>query len=427
MGTSNEVLFKLGESIPDELGTEETKKITESTSQMVLGLSEDSLLVIKDMEKSKEQFILKLYLKMAIVAFYANAPMLPFINYRIIQLSIKHGICKESLFGLVYHAALSCLHNTTNGIQEACRIGKLAMNMLERFDSAPEIIPKMCHIYYGIVAIYSEPVQYIADSLRSGFECGIASGDTSNGLINAGVHLSKCLIAGTNLASLLKRTNYYLEVTKTHDNNMAKKCFSLFRDTISILMGKECSNCQEELDNHQGAAYRKAVRAFWIGHHERSHHFAERIVNGIIPGYRNHRIQVIHYYGLNPFKVVRRTGGLKGKHIPRKALKMLKEAADYSEWNFRNKVHLLEAQICSCDERNEKAKVSYAAAILSARRSGFVHEQGLACELAGCHYKKMGDYKSACGLFNQAKQCYATWGSQMKVDSITRQLDKIQI
>ena len=87
----------------------------------------------------------------------------------------------------------------------------------------------------------------------------------------------------------------------------------------------------------------------------------------------------------------------------------------------------MEAQICSCDERNEKAKVSYAAAILSARRSGFVHEQGLACELAGCHYKKMGDYKSACGLFNQAKQCYATWGSQMKVDSITRQLDKIQI
>jgi len=34
---------------------------------------------------------------------------------------------------------------------------------------------------------------------------------------------------------------------------------------------------------------------------------------------------------------------------------------------------------------------------------------------------------SALSYFNQAKQCYIQWGSQMKVDVITRELSNLQI
>lgn len=87
----------------------------------------------------------------------------------------------------------------------------------------------------------------------------------------------------------------------------------------------------------------------------------------------------------------------------------------------------MEAEIFSGEGEHEKAKASYAAAITSARCSRFIHEQGLACELAGFHYKRIGDYNSACDLFNQAKQCYEKWGSQLKVDSISHQLETFQI
>ena len=67
-----------------------------------------------------------------------------------------------------------------------------------------------------------------------------------------------------------------------------------------------------------------------------------------------------------------------------------------------------------------KAEASYAAAIKSARSSGFIHEQGLACELAGYHYEEnVGDIGCARGFFDQAIDCYLQWGSKMKVDSIT--------
>ena len=91
------------------------------------------------------------------------------------------------------------------------------------------------------------------------------------------------------------------------------------------------------------------------------------------------------------------------------------------------KVHLLEAECFSQEGRHDEAKASYAAAITSARCSRFVHEQGLACEMAGFHYKKMGDDRSAWGFFHQAKECYETWGSQVKVAKMSRQLESFEI
>ena len=68
----------------------------------------------------------------------------------------------------------------------------------------------------------------------------------------------------------------------------------------------------------------------------------------------------------------------------------------------------------------------YLAAISSARLSGFIHEQGLACELAGYHCEKIGDLRSSCIFFEQAAWCYTSWGSQLKVKSVNRQLDYVR-
>ena len=71
----------------------------------------------------------------------------------------------------------------------------------------------------------------------------------------------------------------------------------------------------------------------------------------------------------------------------------------------------------------DEANASYDAAISFTRSSVFIHEQGLACELAGYHCKNVGDSSSAWSFFHQAKRCYIERGSQMKVESVTHQLD----
>ena len=85
-------------------------------------------------------------------------------------------------------------------------------------------------------------------------------------------------------------------------------------------------------------------------------------------------------------------------------------------------VHLLEAEIFSFEKSDHEAKSSYTAAIESAKQSNAIHEQGLACELFGLHYRKIGDRQAALKLLQQAKECYQRWGCQVKVESITQHM-----
>ena len=84
--------------------------------------------------------------------------------------------------------------------------------------------------------------------------------------------------------------------------------------------------------------------------------------------------------------------------------------------------HLLAAEHLSFINHNSKAKAAYVVA--SARLSGFIHEQGLACELAGHHCKTVYLH-STWSFFGQNKQCCTLWGSPMKVHSVTRRLDSL--
>lgn len=97
-------------------------------------------------------------------------------------------------------------------------------------------------------------------------------------------------------------------------------------------------------------------------------------------------------------------------------------AAQLSPCQYNNKVFLLEAEHHSFERRYEEAQKLYAAAITASKEC--VHEQGLACELAGLHYNRRGQTKLALENFQQAKRCYAKWGSQMKVESINKLIER---
>jgi len=255
--------------------------------------------------------------------------------------------------------------------------------------------------------------------------------------LNATHDIRISLLSGEELPLLLKRTEYYLQFTKKYDNHQATKFITLFRDTILTLMGREfTSDIQEDDLNSMPIGvtdYHKAVRCYWVGQTERCHYFTGKIIN---PDCRHHnaiayshRRFLMLYYGINSLKIIANSKRTSQsiKETPKSALGALKESFKTSHWTFRNKVHLLEAEIFSFEENNDEAKASYAAAIESAQRSNFIHEEGLAWELFGTHYAKIGDTENAQNSFNHAKQCYSQWGSQRKVEGITREMTRLQV
>ena len=104
------------------------------------------------------------------IVYWSKPELMPFIACRIVKLSLEHGIFKDSILGFLQYSAILC-QQTKPGlpIDNACRVGKVAMKLLDRFDSS-DLIARTHFCYYGVVATHTEPLQHCTDQLRKGFE-----------------------------------------------------------------------------------------------------------------------------------------------------------------------------------------------------------------------------------------------------------------
>jgi PAS domain S-box-containing protein len=83
--------------------------------------------------------------------------------------------------------------------------------------------------------------------------------------------------------------------------------------------------------------------------------------------------------------------------------------------NFENRVALVGAEIERVQGQPLKAEHLYERAIRSAFENGFVHNEGLANELAARFYAARGFEKIAQTYLRDARYCYARWGAVGKV------------
>ena len=104
---------------------------------------------------------------------------------------------------------------------------------------------------------------------------------------------------------------------------------------------------------------------------------------------------------------------------------LLEQLAPECAHNYEHKLKLLQAEIHSCNLQDKAARKAYKMAIMSAKSSKFMHEEGLACELAGKHCQRANDKRLAKEYFRQALECYQKWGCKLKVDALTNELSEM--
>jgi len=130
------------------------------------------------------------------------------------------------------------------------------------------------------------------------------------------------------------------------------------------------------------------------------------------------------FLALNSLDLIRKSNSTKAKAAVRAAIAAIRDAAASSDWNFTNKLRLLEAEQQSLRQTHHKAIALYDVSIESAKKFGFIHEQGLACEKAGFYCKGEKNMERRWStLVKLVSATYEGWGSSMKVDSIQKELD----
>jgi hypothetical protein len=91
-----------------------------------------------------------------------------------------------------------------------------------------------------------------------------------------------------------------------------------------------------------------------------------------------------------------------------------------SNWNFSNKLYLLEAEYCFLKNDDEGAVASYTASIKAAHEHRFIHEEGLAEEKLATYLLHKGGHDDAMHHLVNAKRCYDVWGAHALVKRVQK-------
>jgi len=119
----------------------------------------------------------------------------------------------------------------------------------------------------------------------------------------------------------------------------------------------------------------------------------------------------------------RKTNERKLCEFGAKSVETMTQLVECSEWNFRNKLHLLNAELHYLESRNSLAEISFKAAIVSAHEHGFYHEEALAYELYGVFLIETNNLATGIEQLQFAIAKYVQWGAKKKVDDVKDLID----
>ncbi|KAK1733892.1 putative AAA ATPase [Skeletonema marinoi] len=428
-GTCSSILTQLGETIPDSVDPEVVRAMISETLRKYDEVYCDDWLG-KKMEDYTLRYVIRFYGQMATSAyFFKVSHIVAYFVCKGAQLSLENGVCQHT--PLVFLQLSSIIMRSGNNIACAHRIAKDAMALSERFNLSDQMALSLNFINaVGHLEWFHAGVQ----RLRVCFDSALSSGNAEIGFFCAVQLVNYSIISGEKeLTSLLKDIDYYLHLLETYKSEVSKNYLLNSRETVSMLIDKGEATSIEAKENLGDVTdpgniildtfyCHQVLRNFWLGYGERCRHFAKKGFARIPQGrYFFHIIKF--YYGLSLLEMLKKKLNSARQKEVEEIIESMKVAVKHADSNIRNKLELLQAELHGLGARHNEAVALYNAAIASAKKSKFIHEQGLACERAGLYYKKMGCTRDALVHFQQAHACYKEWGSSVKVGAIQRELD----
>ena len=93
------------------------------------------------------------------------------------------------------------------------------------------------------------------------------------------------------------------------------------------------------------------------------------------------------------------------------ALSKMKGWLIHSDWNVKNKLLLIEAELHNTMKDFDMAESCYEASIKAAREHRFIQEESIANELAGIFNLERGQRQRSHSYFKSSLSCYQKWGA----------------
>ena len=431
-------LSELGEPISVDVSPKDVYMELLSTKALLDGRVEEDVIGAQRMTDKRIRWKLKFLTLLATPTFVLRPHVVPLTGCRTIKLSLQHGFCSDSAVGLqIYGWGVLSFQKDVEEALKWCHAGVGLAKSLK----AKQIIPRV-KVNLDTISYWKEPLQAKFDSLKENHRDLLMVGEMDQLGANAMHFCRRALLCGQNLLTSEKECAALIH--DIHQLRQLPAVLSMISNHVSILtlIGSNCDsehklnkplfyllnvNSHDGLLQHalssrlvgplQQCYFDRLHNAFWLGNYKEAAEYADKYDKCEQKVSKFPDLYKTFYQGISAFRLAR-LDGTSWKETGKIALSQYQTWVKYSEWNWENKMLLLEAELNSSEGELEVAKCKYQESVESAQKHKFVNEEGLARELSGMFYEENGNKEEAMKQFQYARACYEKWGAFALADRL---------
>lgn len=418
--------------------TEEVRREYDRIWQQVGSRSIEELVDLPLMSNPEIRATLDVLTEVVTPALFTDKNLLSLVICRMVNLSLEHGNNDGSCFAYVWLGMILGPH--FGDYRAGFRFGSLGYHLVEK--RGLHRYQARAYMSFGnLVMPWTRHIQTGRDLVRRAFDAANESGDLTFAAYSCNNLNTNLLAAGDPLGDAQREAENGLDFAR-------KARFGLVIDIITAQLGLirtlrgltpefGCFNddrfTESQFEHHLQSDPRLALPECWYWIRKlQARVYANEYTSAIEAASKAQQLlwtspsffELAEYHFYDALARAAQCGALSADERAhhRETLvahyKQLEVWAENCPQNFANRAALIAAEIARLEGRDADAMRLYEQAIRSARDHGFVHNEGLAHEVAARFYAARDFDTIARAYLREARRCYLRWGAFGKVQQL---------
>jgi PAS domain S-box-containing protein len=436
VGSAHECLRLFGIEMPEHPTWEQVHDEYEKVWWNLGARSIESLIDLPPMIDPEIQAATRVLSRLYEVAFFTDENLFLLSTCLIVNLSLEYGTIDASAHG--YASFGNILGRTFHRYADACRFAKLGVDLVEKHGFAA--YEAKVYMNMAWVAIWTKPVTTALDFVRAAFSAAVETGDVIFACYCCDHTITDLLARGDHLDEVWRESEKCLDfVRKAKSRDYLDRVVSQ-QQFIQTMRGRNAifstfsdTNLDEASFEVQPTGDRAIACWFWIlklqtrfmvGDHKAAIAAAQKAKPLLWAATGCIQLLDYYYYTALSIAAVIKTEPPDTQREWREALtahmEQLRDWAESCAPTFLDKHALVCAEVARVDSRDVDAMRLYDQAIRFASENGFIHDEGIANEVAGRFYLDRGFETIGRAYLRNARYCYLRWGAHGKVKQVEK-------
>jgi predicted ATPase/signal transduction histidine kinase/tRNA A-37 threonylcarbamoyl transferase component Bud32 len=360
-----------------------------------------------------------------------------------VTLALERG---NSAFTAAGYIGMSHVLSLNKRLEEADAIGRMAMELAQRFDDS-FIIPKVNNTYCNFTNHFVHHMRDCVSVYEESYRRALLGGDTWWGAWAAGWLRVARLVCGVPLAETLEVQEKFHDYIVSSAYKPLEMYSSMDRQITLNFMGRTVDPLSFTSDDYDESEYvtyfeetgfglglhlhwiYKAIAHWMNGAHEATPALLDEADKHV--DFITLTMPWIDHYFFSPLCAVHHVGSADKGRDAWARQKVQEHLAQLREWeqtgkeNFTHRAALVEAEWQRVSGNDAAAVEWYQKAIAAAREYEYLHHEAMANELAARHHLAQGREQAAVGYILEAHALYSRWGAAGKVKNLESEFPRI--